>query len=115
MNNEREKRDLSLDFLNESIYFCFSNFNDAELTQCRSAMTFPFASRNPSPRKTCPKCPSQFAQRISIRYPSLSVSRRTDEPTEELNAGQPQPESNFDEELTNQHRDGEMNEKKFYS
>ena len=84
------------------IYSFFTNFSDAELTQCRSAITFPLASLNPSPRKTCPKCPSQLAHKISIRCPSTSVSRRTDVPTDELNAGQPQPELNFDEDLNNQ-------------
>ena len=48
---------------------------------------------------TPPRCPSQLAQTISVRRPSVSCSRRTDWPTALLNAGQPHLESNLLDEL----------------
>jgi hypothetical protein len=47
------------------------NLSEILLTQCRSSV----GVLNPSPLKTCPKCPPQAAQVISIRLPSGSGVR----------------------------------------
>ena len=63
---------------------------EMEFTQCRV-----FFGVRPSPRKTCPRCPPQLVQVISVRRPSASVVRLTASPMASSKLGQPVPLSNF--------------------
>ena len=58
---------------NDNIFYSFGlKIKEMELTQCLI-----FLSVKCSPSNTCPKCPPQLLQVISILYPSASKVRLT--------------------------------------
>ena len=67
-----------------------TNFMESELTQWRV-----FLAVNLSPVNTCPRCPSQLAQTISVRRPSASFTRRTRPGISSSKLGHPHPERNL--------------------
>ena len=70
-----------------------TNASDSELTQC-----LVFFGVSLSPSKTCPRCPAQFEQTISVRRPSGSIRRKTASGRFSSNAGQPQEHVNLSDE-----------------
>jgi len=76
------------------IYFPGTNFIDIEFTQWRI-----FFSVKPSPVNTCPRCPPQRAQAISVRMPSASKLLCTAPGISSSKLGQPQVELNLSFEL----------------
>lgn len=86
----------------QSIYFIsqddmvvvFTNFIEREFTQCRVFLGVSFSQTN-----TCPRCPPQLAQVISVRRPSISSDHFTRPGIASSKAGHPHPESNLDSEV----------------
>ena len=70
--------------------------SEIELTQCRVSLRV-----RPSPKKTCPRCPPQFAQTISVRLPSASGIRFTAPGISSSKLGQPQSDLNLSVDLYN--------------
>src|SRR5690606_849895 len=90
-----ELKDL-LENIFSGVYYCVSGINssDTEFTQC-----LVFLSVNLSPKKTCPKCPPQLLQIISVRLPSASGNFVTAPSISSSKLGQPQFDSNLSEDL----------------